>query len=100
MGREAKARSLRRVVNALSLQNLGQLKPEAAAQYGVRVRTLRRAALRRQTGSFSMIAVAHAYCIEHKLKSTNEQDAIAWAVDVRMANPRWVPGDAVPVATA
>jgi hypothetical protein len=98
MGREQKAKRLRRVVKTLSIQEAASLSPSVAAQYGVRVRTLRRASLYRLTGTLSIEQVTIAFCREHKRDSANFREATEWATGVRTAHPSWVPGDPVPAS--
>lgn len=96
MGREAHARKLRRVVRALSAQEAALLGPQVAAQYRVRVRTLRRGVFHRLTGSFSRDAIGQAFLAHRKLKEADFHDALQWATEVHGQHPAWEPGYPVP----
>lgn len=96
MGREAHARRLRRVIRALAPREAAQLGPQVAAQYRVRVRTLRRGVLERVTGSFSSQQIGQAFLAHRKLKESSLQEAVSWCASVRAQHPAWRPGDAVP----
>lgn len=96
MGRQANSRRLRRVVRALSTVEAAALAPPVAAQYRVRVRTLRRAVTLRLTGTASVVDCAQAHCRALGLSSTSLNDAVAWAATVHAEHPAWRPGDPVP----
>ena len=99
MGTQSQARRLRRVVRALPTQEAAALLPAVAAQYRVRVRTLRRAVYLRLTGTSSMMAIASAWAKENNAKSVSVQEAIQWASAVHNLRPTWCPGDAIPPGT-
>ncbi len=96
MGRQAKAKQLRKVIGNLSLTETRQVKPGTAEQFGVGLRSLRKAALKKLTGTGSVEQVVHAFCRANGVDGATFEEATQWATTIRAAHPKWTPGEKVP----